>query len=310
MNSKKGKSFSQEDFDKINQKVFELNNIDKTDSAVFYNLKTETIGLILKLEEYYFDKMSSRYSKTYLLEDVFATTYLDCIVECINKYKPNKNSKFTTYFAQILNYRVLDILEKYKKDISLDSAFANEDGDGDSNLYDLIESKCSYESTESADALQTVDAYLIRYIMYIVELLDSLNRNKKCALVSYYKLFYTTRLVDLVKKEPSNNSEICQSLKYHENETINCAEKGLIDFTYVEITNTIDEMFFNSLKRYNQLPYIDEKSRTDKVLDVPYRNKVLLAYLEANYDKKVSEAIVSKMKKKFDSEICSLKNIW
>lgn len=310
MSSKKGRQFSQEDFDKINQKIYELNSIDKKDSAVFYNLKTETIGMILQLEKYYFDKMSSKYNKTYLKEDVFASAYLDCIIECIKKYKSDKNSKFTTYFAQILNYRVIDILEKYKKDISLDSAFVNEDGDGDSNLYDLIENKCSYESTESTDDIQTVDAYLNRYIMYIVELLDSLNRNNKSTLISYYKLFYTTRLVDLVKKEPSNNSEICQSLKFHENETINCAEKGLIDFTYVEITNTIDEMFFNSLKRYNQLPYIDEKSKTDKVLDVPYRNKVLLAYLEANYDKKVSDAIVSKMKKKFDSEICSLKNIW
>lgn len=310
MNIKKGRSFSQDDFEKINQKVCELNNIDKLDSAVFYNLKTETIGLILKLEKYYFDKMSSRYNKTFLLEDVFASAYLDCIVECINNYKPDKNSKFTTYFAQILNYRVLDILEKYKKDISLDSAFVNEDGDGDSNLYDLIENKCSYESIESADDLQTVDAYLTRYIMYIVELLDSLNRNNKSTLISYYKLFYTTRLVDLVKKEPSNNSEICRSLKFHEHETINCAEKGLIDFTYVEITNTIDEMFFNLLKRYNQLPYLDEKSKTDKVLDVPYRNKILLAYLEAYYGKKVSDAVISKMKKKFDSEICSLKNIW
>lgn len=308
MSSKKGRSFSQEDFDKINQKVCELNNIDKTDGAVFYNLKTETVGLLLQLEQYYFDKMSSRYSKTYLLEDVFATAYLDCIVDCINKYKPDKNSKFTTYFAQILNYRVLDILEKYKKNISLDSAFENEDGN--SNLYDFIESKCSYESTESADNLQTVDAYLTRYIMYIVELLDSLNRNNKSTLVSYYKLFYTTRLVDLVRKEPSSNSEICRSLKFHEYETINCTEKGLIDFTYIEITNTIDEMFFNSLRRYNQLPYIDEKSKTDKVLDVPYRNKILLAYLEAYYGKKVSDAVVSKMKKKFDSEICSLKNIW
>lgn len=309
MSSKKGRQFSQEDFDKINQKIYELNSIDKKDSAVFYNLKTETIGMILQLEKYYFDKMSSKYNKTYLKEDVFASAYLDCIIECIKKYKSDKNSKFTTYFAQILNYRVIDILEKYKKDISLDSAFANEDGDGDSNLYDLIENKCSYESTESADDVQTVDAYLTRYIMYIVELLDSLNRNNKSTLVSYYKLFYTTRLVDLVRKEPSNNSEICRSLKFHECETINCAEKGLIDFTYVEITDTIDEIFFNSLKRYNELPYIDEKSKTDKVLDVPYRNKILLAYLEAYYGKKVSDAVVSKMKKKFDSEICSLKNI-
>lgn len=310
MSSKKGRQFSQENFDKINQKIYELNSIDKKDSAVFYNLKTETIGMILQLEKYYFDKMSSKYNKTYLKEDVFASVYLDCILECIKKYKSDKNSKFTTYFAQILNYRVIDILEKYKKDISLDSEFVNEDGDNDSNLYDLIENKCNYESTESTDDLQTVNAYLTRYIMYIVELLDSLNRNKKCALVSYYKLFYTTRLVYLVKKEPSNNSEICRSLKYHEHETINCAEKGLIDFTYVEITNTIDDMFFNSLKRYNQLPYMDEKSKTDKVLDVPYRNKILLAYLETYYGKQVSDAVISKMKKKFDSEICSLKNIW
>lgn len=310
MSSKNGKSFSQEDFDKINQKVCELNSIDKKDSAVFYNLRAEIIGLILQLEKYYYDKMSSRYNKTYLKEDVFASAYLDCIIECIKKYKSDKNSKFTTYFAQILNYRVIDILEKYKKDISLDSALVNEDGDVDSNLYDLIENKCSYESTASTDDIQTVDAYLNRYIMYIVELTESLNRNKKCALLSYYKLFYTARLVDLIKKEPSNNSVICQLLKFHEKEAIGCAEKGLIDFTYIEITDTIDEIFFNSLKRYNQLPYIEEKSKTDKVLDVPYRNKVLLAYLEDYYGRKVSDAIVSKMKKKFDSEICSLKNIW
>lgn len=310
MNRDKKITVSKEDFDKINQKVCKLISIDKKDNAEFYSLRAEIIGFVLKLEDYYFNRMCLRYNKSYLKEDVFASAYLDCILECIKKYKSDKNSKFTTYFAQILNYRVIDILEKYKKDISLDSEFVNEDGDNDSNLYDLIEDKCCYGTADSADDIQTVDAYLTRYIMYIVELLESLNRNKKSALVSYYKLFYTTRLVYLVKKEPSNNSEICQSLKYHEHETINCAERGLIEFTYIEITNTIDDMFFNSLKRYNQLPYMDEKSKTDKVLDVPYRNKILLAYLETYYGKQVSDAVISKMKKKFDSEICSLKNIW
>lgn len=297
-------------FSKINQKVYDLKSIDEKESAVFYNVRAEIIGLILPLEKYYFDKMSSYYDGTFLKDDVFSATFLDCIIECVKKYKPEKNSKFTTYFAKVLNYRTKDILKKYNKAVSLDSAMSNEDCDDDSNLYDVIENKCCYESTASTDDIQTVDVYLNRYIMYIVELTESLNRYKKCSLLSYYKLFYTTRLVDLIKKEPSNNSVICQLLKFHEKEAISCAEKGLIDFTYIEITDTIDEIFFNSLKRYNQLPYIDEKSKSDKVLDVPYRNKVLLAYLEANYGKKVSDAIVSKMKKKFDSEICSLKNIW
>lgn len=303
-------SASSSAFSKINQKVYELKSIDEKESAVFYNVRAEIIGLILPLEKYYFDKMSSYYDGTFLKDDVFSTTFLDCIIECVKKYKPEKNSKFTTYFSKVLNYRTKDILKKYNKDVSLDSAMSNEDCDVASGLYDVIENKCCYESTASTDDIQTVDVYLNRYIMYIVELTESLNRNKKCALLSYYKLFYTTRLVDLIKKEPSNNSVICQLLKFHEKEAIGCAEKGLIDFTYIEMTDTIDEIFFNSLKRYNQLPYLEEKSKINKVLDVPYRNKVLLAYLEDYYGRKVSDAIVSKMKKKFDSEICSLKNIW
>lgn len=293
-------------FDYINKKADELAGISAEDAAVFQKIKNDIIGQMLSLETYYFKSFYSNYGKSGLENDIFSGIYLDSILECIKKFTPEKQAKFTTYFKNILTFRVKDGLSKFKTAISLDAVF-----DDDSNapdLYSKIESLQNLDITEKTEEVQIADSIITELIMYVVELLTSLYVNKNNTLMIYYKLFYTSRLVDLIKNEPSNNSEICLSLKFHEREAIGVAEKELLYFTYAEKADTIDKIYFCKLKKYNQIPYIDEKSKTDKYLDIPYRNKILLAYLTFEYKKEISDAMISKMKKKFDSEIVALRD--
>lgn len=308
MNSGTKKTELLEKFKYINQKANELAVTSAGDFAVLQKLRNEIIEKILPLEEFYFTYFNKLYGKYGLQDDVFSTIYLDSVLECLAKFTPERDAKFTTYFKTILGYRVKDGLARFKNSLSLDAAFDDEDSSNSSNLYDKIEESQSLNITETAEKTQIIDSMVSKLIMYIVELLTSLYESKSSTLLIYYKLFYTSRLIDLIKNEPSNNSEICTSLKFHERETLENAEKELINFTYTEKADTIDKIYFCSLKRYDQIPLIDEKSKTDKLLDIPFRNKILLAYLAFEYNKKVSDAMISKMKKRFDSEIVSLKN--
>ena len=289
-------------FECVDAAAAALCRVDADEEAVRQRLKNEIVGEMLLLERYYFYTVCERGGRLRLADDIFSELYLDCVLECLKKYRPDKTAKFTTFFRTLLEYRVRDKTAKHPQTVSLDASPEDDDGEKAGNLYNALE-------TLQGDAApgQTLDAMVSALLLYIVELLERLCEGSGETRVLYYRLFYTTRLVDLIKSEPSGKTEICLSLKAHEREAVGNAEKGLIAYTYAEPASTIDDLYWKPLKTYCQLPQLDEKSKSDKVLDLPFRNKVLLAYLAFAYDKMVSDAMLSKMKKRFDSDILAAK---
>lgn len=289
-------------FGRIDEAAAALGRAGAEEAEIRERLQSEIIGEMLMLEGYYFYAVCERGGRPRLADDIFAELYLDCILECLQKYRPEKAAKFTTFFRTLLEYRMRDKTAKHPQTVSLDASSEDDDGKQSGDLYNAL-------GSPQGDAIpgQPLDAMISTLLLYIIELLERLCEGSGETRVLYYRLFYTTRLVDLIKSEPSSKTETCLSLKAHEREAVGNAEKGLIDYTYSQPARTIEALYWNPLKQYCQLPQLDEQSKSDKVLDLPFRNKVLLAYLAFAYDKVVSDAMLSKMKKRFDNDILAAK---
>lgn len=280
------------------------------DEAVQARLQAELIPDMLLLEEYYFNTVCVQNGAARLAEDVFSNLYLDCILECIKKFRPDKAAKFTTFFKKILEFRILDKTGTHAPALSLDMALEDEDGETGADFYNRLEDPAHENRPGDSESQPELEALVSTLLLYIVELLERLCETGSDARVLYYKLFYTTRLVDLIKNEPSVQTAVCQSLKAHEREAVGEAEAGLLDFTYTQSVNSIDTLYWCPLRTYGSLPLPDPAAKAEKVLDLPFRNKVLTAYLTFAYRRDVSEAMLSKMKKKFDCDILAAKELF
>ena len=212
----------------------------------------------------------------------------------LDKFKPvvnEKETRFSSFLLSRLNYTKKDIwredYEIKKNDdyaLRLDKIYEEnkESGAGGSTLVE------AGKKTNLKNPMDICidDKSMYEMLMLIAKLQQSLKgRQNNEAKKNYFRLFSTENITYGVRISPGNSA-----IKKHERDIFDALKKSFLDYYMREKCNTIEEIEYSEMKRYDE---VEEGSTDQREVEFPFSNKLYITYLDRIENNKIKDAAIS-----------------
>lgn len=234
----------------------------------------------------------------------------------LQKYNPNYNGKkvpFSEFVRSRISLRIIDnydiehenkrkrekredgtIVTKKRMKISIEENADNfmEEGTG-GGVYDEINA-----SNKMRDPALTMDedadiCLLISLFITIPENLQGKRNNE--AKRAYYRLFGTEHITGAIRLSPGN-----MAIKKHERDILSAIKSSFLNYYMAKICKTIQEIESCPMKLRKE---VEKNSADEREVDIPFSNKLYIAYLDRIENRQVVDSTISNHKKHYHDDL-------
>ena len=214
--------------------------------------------------EYYWNRLFRGCKDNNELYQNFTDDFYETLLRCLDSYKPEKGSKFRTYFETSIIHTQKKILNRYNKAHKLlpgGNMIDNEEGKPRHKLIELdntifdddgnsipVEETLVVPTVEDDDDNDRAEDLFIKCLSAVSNFLKSAGntermKNKKI----YFSTVHTRWIIGFVRDIKAEAA--CKPIYKHESETMRSLNDELIGYTYVNPVNSIAGLANDSLKK-------------------------------------------------------------
>lgn len=216
-------------------------------------------------------------------------------LEVLDKFDPDheKKAKFTTFLETVIRNYVVDCMRRIpnsEKSIRFIEAelTVNESGDVD---VSAIEKQSAFQTVMHSDVEEEETLYgmLENFSNVILKFLAHTNKKNNITRKTYYRVFYSDRLIKILKDSYIDKKIIPQNI-------LDAFLFTFSDFVLSGKCRTVDEIENTPAKTYD---VILEKGKKESI-QFPVSGKVIIAYFDQVEQKKINDASISQYRKDFN----------
>ena len=249
-------------------------------------------------------KLFSKFS--YIDEDDFTGIFIDAMIDVINTYKPEKNSKFLAYFWSMIPYRIQDKLrekEIYKHIVH----YEERDDDSDEESSDISLDYVSY-SAYMRDGINNMDIVdsahdNVHIYMAITARLNALRLSNNINDLKKFKkhsMVHTDVTATFIKDSPSEEyaSILISLIDKHKDEVYKTMDCGFLDYFTVDKCDTPKKILRTPLKKLGEVADISDEKRRSEECKLPLEAIVYIKYY-ALHNITADKTTISKQRKDY-----------